>query len=66
MKTWSVLASALSLAVLAGCGTPPDAKTFALRAGTRNVRYDNKGDDKRPGLDRYPTDHYLLTADLEF
>ena len=46
MKTRSVLASALSLAVLAGCGTTPDAKTLVLRAGTCNVRYDNKGDDK--------------------
>ena len=46
MKTWSILASALSLAVLAGCGTTPDAKAFAMRAGTCNVRYDNKGDDK--------------------
>ena len=22
-------------------------------------------DDKRPGLDRYPTDHYLLSASIE-
>ena len=32
--------------------------------GTR-VRGFRTHDDKRPGLDRWPTDHYLLTADVE-
>ena len=31
---------------LVGCCTTPEGKPIALRVGTCNVRYDNKGDDK--------------------
>ena len=46
MKNWSICASVLSLAALVGCCTTPEGKPLAVRVGTCNVRYDNKGDDK--------------------
>ena len=60
MKTGLFFVPAMAVAALAGCCTAPELKPLALRVGTCNVRY-----DKRPGLDRYPTDHYLLSASVE-
>ena len=45
-KSISHLALMLSFATLAGCVAPPALQPLALRVGTCNVRYDNKGDDK--------------------
>ena len=42
----TALVSLAAGVVLAGCCTELDSNTVALRVGTCNVRYDNKGDDK--------------------
>jgi len=46
MKTGFIWMPVLACALLAGCSTPSADKAIALRVGTCNVRYDNKGDDK--------------------
>ena len=46
MKIGLSFISAVSAVALVGCCMVPDAKPLALRVGTCNVRYDNKGDDK--------------------
>ena len=46
MKKLAICVAALSLAALVGCCTTPEGTPLALRVGTCNVRYDNKGDDK--------------------
>ena len=46
MKIGLRFISVLSAVALAGCCAAPESKPIALRVGTCNVRYDNKGDDK--------------------